>query len=127
VKGRWGFKKTIDVFKEVTIAWPKARAKLVENKANGPAIEDQLKSQIAGIRLVEPQGGKLARAMACEPYIEAGNIYLPDPKFHPWIEEFIEEAAAFPNATHDDEVDAASQSINYLMGKGNRLLKMLSM
>jgi predicted phage terminase large subunit-like protein len=33
----------------------------------------------------------------------------PHPQFMPWVHEFIEECAAFPNGAHDDQVDAMTQ------------------
>lgn len=56
---------------------------------------------------MSPQGSKLARARAAAPELEAGNYWLPQTQ---WAEEFIEECAAFPNAAHDDMVDAWSQA-----------------
>lgn len=29
----------------------------------------------------------------------------------PWVTDFIEECAAFPNGTHDDQVDAMTQAL----------------
>jgi predicted phage terminase large subunit-like protein len=58
-----------------------------------------------------PEGGKVARAAAVSPLIEAGNVYLPHPQFMPWVNDFIEEYAAFPNGAHDDQVDAMTQAL----------------
>jgi predicted phage terminase large subunit-like protein len=60
---------------------------------------------------VNPAGGKLARAAAVSPLIEAGNVYLPHPQIRPWIKDFIEECVAFPNGAHDDQVDAMTQAL----------------
>lgn len=115
VRGQWGFVKTKQMILELSVKWPNARRKLIEDKANGAAVQDDLKDTISGITLVEPQGGKLARVTATEPCVESGNVYLPNPVVHPWVKEFIDEAAAFgPTAKHDDQVDAASQAILYL-------------
>jgi hypothetical protein len=46
-------------------------------------------------------------AQAAAPELEAGNYWLPQTQ---WAKEFIEECAAFPNAAHDDMVDAWSQA-----------------
>jgi predicted phage terminase large subunit-like protein len=89
-------------------------ATLVEDKANGPAIIDTLGKAIPGLLAVNPEGGKIARAFAVQPTIEAGNVYLPDPSIAPWVHDFIEECASFPKGGTDDEVDAATQAINYL-------------
>jgi predicted phage terminase large subunit-like protein len=53
----------------------------------------------------------VARAAAVSPLIEAGNIYLPHPEHAPWVNDFIEECAAFPNGAHDDQVDAMTQAL----------------
>ena len=65
-----------------------------------------LKHEIAGLIAVNPAGGKKDRAHAVSPQIEAGNVHLPDPSIAPWIDGFIDECAAFPNAKYDDQVDA---------------------
>ena len=46
---------------------------------------------------MNPEGGKVARAAAVSPLIEASNVYLPHPDYAPWVGDFIEECAAFPN------------------------------
>ena len=53
----------------------------------------------------------MARARAVSPLIEAGNVYLPRPQIAPWVNNFIEECAAFPNGAHDDQVDAMTQAL----------------
>jgi predicted phage terminase large subunit-like protein len=40
-----------------------------------------------------------------------GNVYLPHPDYAPWVSDFIEECAAFPNRAHDDQVDAMTQAL----------------
>ena len=49
--------------------------------------------------------------MAVSPVIEAGNVYLPHPLIAPWVNDFVEECAAFPNGAHDDQVDAMTQAL----------------
>ena len=58
---------------------------LIERAANSAAVTDVLKSEIAGITLVVPEGDKINRAHAVCPQIESGNVYLPgapDPDRH---------------------------------------------
>jgi predicted phage terminase large subunit-like protein len=107
VRDRMSFTNTVKAMRTSTQRWPKARLKLVEDKANGSAIIDTLRGEIGGIVAVNPQGSKEARAHAAAPDLEAGNFYLP--KDAPWVSDFIEEAAQFPNGSHDDQVDAWSQ------------------
>ena len=111
VRGRFDFPETLTQFRALTARWPQAVAKLVEDKANGPAVIAALRHEIPGIIPIEPEGGKIARAHAAQPLVIAGNIYLPDV---PWAADLIEEAAAFPNGANDDMVDAFTQAVNTL-------------
>jgi predicted phage terminase large subunit-like protein len=70
-----------------------------------------LEYEIPGIIAVNPNGGKTARAQAISPLVEAGNVYLPHPDYAPWVKDFIEECAQFPNGAHDDQVDAMTQAL----------------
>jgi predicted phage terminase large subunit-like protein len=110
-----GFDASVDAIRSMTKTWPQARAKIVEDKANGPAIINHLKKEIAGIMAWPPEGekmdSKIARAWAVQYLQEAGNIYLPNPKTNPWVEEFIELCAAFPDGEWDDDVDAMTQAL----------------
>lgn len=114
VRDRMDFPTTCQAVKTLSAKWPKAIAKLVEDKANGPAVISSLKHEVGGLIPVEPDGGKIARTNAVAPTIEAGNVYLPHPMLAPWVSGFIEECAAFPNGANDDQVDSASQAINRL-------------
>jgi len=47
-------------------------------------------------------------------FIERGKVFLPN--CAPWLKDFERELAAFPNGRHDDQVDALSQALHYLVG-----------
>lgn len=121
-RGHWDFPATILQFKAAATACKYARAKLVEDKANGPAVIATLKNTVPGIIEINPEGGKEARAAAVSPFIEAGNVWLPDPGSLPvdWLADFIEEIEGFPRATHDDCVDAMTQALNYMFNTKER-------
>ena len=111
VKDRLDFPKTLEAVRGMTRKWPETYAKLVEDKANGSAVIAMLNHEIQGLIPVQPEGGKEARASAISAQIESGNVYLPHPSIMPWVSGFIDEAAAFPNAAHDDQVDGMSQAL----------------
>jgi len=113
-RARMDMPATKDAVKDFSQQWPKAVAKLVEDKANGPAVIQELKHDLAGLIEVNPEGGKIARAHGVSPQIESGNVYLPHPASAPWVEGFIEECASFPNGRNDDQVDAMTQALNRL-------------
>lgn len=114
-RGRLSFTETCMAIRGLTARWPQATAKLVEDKANGPAVLNALRSTVGGLIPVEPEGSKYARAAAISPLVEAANVHLPTPELAPWVEGLIEEAAGFPNAAHDDQVDALTQAVHRLL------------
>ncbi len=115
VRDRMDFPRTLAEVGRLARRWPQAALKIIEDKANGPAVIASLRRKVPGIVPEEPQGSKVARASAVAPLIEAGNVWLPNVSFAPWVDQFVEECAAFPNATHDDVVDALSQGLNRLV------------
>ena len=118
---RMGFTASKAAVVAMTEKHPMAMRKLVEDKANGPAIIDSLRNDIPGLIPVEPDGSKLARAHAVTAQWEAGNIKLPHPDIAPWVTDFVEELTTFPAAAHDDRVDAMTQAIRYLYGNNYSL------
>jgi predicted phage terminase large subunit-like protein len=94
----------------------KATAKLIEDKANGPAVVSTLTKKVTGVIPVDPQGGKHSRASASAGLWEAKNVFLPDPAMpgYEWVLDFIVELMSFPRAKNDDRVDAMSQALLYL-------------
>jgi predicted phage terminase large subunit-like protein len=121
-----GFTESIKEFLRMSKKWPMARRKLVEDKANGPALQSVLKHKVSGIIMIEPSGDKKERLWACQPAVEAGNVYLPSLERYPWVIEWINELVGFPNAARNDRVDAFTQIMNYWEVKQNRLFKVLS-
>lgn len=121
-RDRMDLPTTIRAIQNMTEKWPEAEAKYIEDKANGPAVIQMLKGKISGLIAVEPEGGKVVRARAVSPTIEAGDVYLPAKQ--PWINDFVEECAAFPNGKYDDQVDAMTQALNKLADRfgGSRAL-----
>jgi len=98
---------------------PEARRKFVEDRANGSAILDELRTELSGLVAVEPTGSKEARLHAAAPDVESGNVILPHPSIASWVPRFIDEcAAACCGGKHDDAADALSQAINKLRKGG---------
>lgn len=86
---------------------------LVEDKASGQSLIQELGYATAlPIIPIKVDKDKRARAEAITPLIEAGVVFLPESA--PWLQDFVDELAAFPNGVHDDAVDSTTQALNYL-------------
>jgi predicted phage terminase large subunit-like protein len=96
---------------------------LIENAGYGVELIDELKREITGVTKISPgaEGNKQLRAESAADALESGNYFLPGfgPPWQPAYEEskspadvvaFVHNAALFPNARHDDDVDAWSQA-----------------
>ena len=134
-RGRWDFVETVRQLKAMVTRYPRALLKLIEDKANGPAILATLRAEreMAGLVEVNPgANGKVARAHSVEPLFASGNVYLPDPvlaryddgrRGAPWVAEYVHELTTFPAAAHDDQVDATTQYLNHVALQGGALLE----
>lgn len=95
-------------------------AVLIEDKASGQSLIQELKR---GTRIpvipIKVDADKVSRANAVTPLIEAGKVKLPENA--PWVSDFIDNLARFPNAAHDDDVDSTTQALNYLARSGGNL------
>lgn len=110
LREKLSFTNTVAALRGLCAQYPAAHLKLIEDKANGTAIIDFLRHDIPGIVPVNPKESKTARAYAVQPTLEAGNVYLPAAA--PWLQEFVLECTSFPNAAHDDQVDAMTQALS---------------
>lgn len=131
VRGRFSFADTLHILRALTAFEPRAVGKLVENKANGPAVISTLRSEIGGLIAVSPKGDKKARASAISPLSESGNVILPVAPSIPcpagyedaagkWhalvpttVEEWLHEHMVFDKGANDDQVDAHSQALTW--------------
>jgi predicted phage terminase large subunit-like protein len=114
-RDRLTFTETCHALRTLSARWPQAVAKYVEDKANGTAVINALARTVPGLIPVEPLGSKCARASAMSPLVASRNVILPAVEIAPWIADFTEECRAFPNSTHDDQVDGMSQAVNQLI------------
>jgi len=115
VRARMDYPTTKRELRALYDRWEGVSAVLIEDKANGPAIISELSSEIPGIIPFTPHESKEARANAVAAFVESGSVELPDPRRHPWVNDFIEECAAFPQGTNDDQVDAMTQALHRLL------------
>jgi predicted phage terminase large subunit-like protein len=118
VRRRMTFTESVKAVEAMTAKWPQTNTKLIEDKANGTAVLDVLRARMPGLTPITPKESKEARASAVAWAVEAHNVYLPAPGLAAWVDDLVEEAAAFPTGKHDDQVDALTQALNRLMVNG---------
>ena len=103
--------------KEKARTWAAAHspsALLIEDKASGQSLIQELKQETSlPVVAVQVETDKVSRAWAVVPTWEAGRIYLPAGA--PWVDDFLDEIYTFPRAAHDDQVDAFTQLVRYLI------------
>jgi predicted phage terminase large subunit-like protein len=98
IRARLDCPATVKAVRELSRKYPYTIAKLIEDKADGPAVIQMLSREIPGLIPVTPQGGKMARAAAVSPLIEAGNVYLLHPQQAPGWVISSRNALPFPTA-----------------------------
>lgn len=117
IRGKLDILGQMDALRKLLSLYPECRAKLVENKANGPAIIKMLQKEFSGILPIEPKdfgGNKEARLAACVSEFASHNIYFPNANECPWVNDVISELLTFPKSKHDDIVDSITQAINWM-------------
>ena len=113
--------------------WPScAHFVLIENAGYGVELIVDLRKDITGVTKISPSkdGDKVMRAESASDALESGNVYLPgvtmqqdgtggmnERESPPDIVAFVNSCALFPYGPYDDDVDAWSQTMNWLRGR----------
>jgi predicted phage terminase large subunit-like protein len=84
---------------------------LIEDHGSGTSLLQELRRGPIRCVRTRPIGDKVVRFQAVTSKIEAGQVHLPARA--PWLETFKRELLSFPTSTHDDQVDALSQLLQY--------------
>lgn len=143
VRGQWSQAVTAVAMCLVALRWPDVGKHVVENAGYGPevmaelrrthpgwtcsddmagtlgitdderpGVEKIMRAGLSGILKETPKGSKTVRMRAYSGRIEAGDVHL-DARGR-WLAGFLDETSAFPDGTHDDQVDACSQALKRL-------------
>lgn len=95
----------------------KATHILIEDAASGTQLLQTLRAEqpdgVVPPISIRPESDKESRLNGATGQIEAGALLLPEDA--PWLAEFKSEILAFPNARHDDQADALSQLMNWVL------------
>jgi len=116
VRRRMGLIQTIEAIKALSLRWPEAHTKLIEDRANGPSVQALDQGNIGGIVLIDPTHSKGHRAAATSPNFEKGEVYLPHPSLASWVKDYINELANFNpdvRGQANDRVDETCQAMQH--------------
>lgn len=107
-KGRWSYpelrERTILNYRE----W-KPDAVLIEKKASGQSLIQDLRGAYLPIFEYNPDRDKISRAHAVAGFFHTGQIFAPVKK--KWAQDVIEECRQFPNGRYKDYVDTTTQAV----------------
>jgi predicted phage terminase large subunit-like protein len=97
----------------------RATTVLIEEQVSGiPFVQMAKNMGVQGVLGIRHRTDKQTRMRSAIPKIEGGSLFLC--KSAPWLEDFLLEYLAFPKGTHDDQMDAMSQFLNWCVnGEGS--------
>lgn len=88
---------------------------LIEKKASGQSLIQELRRQRVPVVAYQPDRDKTARAYAVQSVLESGAVWAP---MKPFADMVIDECAAFPTGANDDLVDTTTQALLRFRGSG---------
>lgn len=125
-KGRWEYPDLCSKIMEINTAYNKPDVFLIEKKASGQSLIQDLRRRGLPVTEYIPDKDKVSRAHACRPFMKSGRIWVPadrldDETTRPksFSQELISEAIAFPFDTHDDLTDTFTQAILWMRDSFN--------
>ncbi len=113
----------LDVFRE-RLTYPEQKRKVIElaqryqativvieDKASGIQLIQDLKYELYGVKPYEPLPGmdKEVRLRVQTTFFEQGFVFLPEAA--PWLNEYVAELTGFPGTRYDDQVDATAHAL----------------
>ncbi len=131
--GHAGLNATLEAMRELRAwsgaLWPRVpQFVLIEATANGPDAITEMRREVDGVTSIAAKGDKVQRALSAAVALETGHCYLPGSEdvtasgrgygadTPPEVQAFVEECAMFRGDmrhSHDDQVDAWSQMVNW--------------
>jgi len=112
-KGRWDFPELKRIAKREYVYW-KPDNVLIEAKATGTSLQQELRKMNIPVTMYSPGGrrqgqDKISRANAVAPILESGMVWYPEGE--EFAQDLVEECAAFPNGSNDDQVDVTVMAL----------------
>jgi len=113
VNRRMTYTESRQALRDLCGAWPRLRAKLIEQAASGGPMVDELSREFSGVIGVHVTGNVAIGKFGTTAYQwQAGNVILPDATIAPWVGDYVAEIL-FQTA-HDDDRAATAHALTYL-------------
>jgi hypothetical protein len=120
---KMAFVKSVDYVRQLDSLFP-GIIQIIEDKANGSPILQQLQDEVAGMQAYQPgTHSKFQRLESASLYMESGNVVFVKTKFDMLAQDYsltdslknlTQRLLAFPFVEHDDIVDAFSQLVLFV-------------
>ena len=82
----------------------------VEDKVSGTGLIQTLRREGIPVLPIQRNKDKIARCYDAAPFIESGNVVLPQDA--PFLSDFLAEVETFPAGAHDDQLDPMFDAIH---------------
>lgn len=114
-RGKW---EAPDLLTEARTFWlkhqaqpgPPLRAMKVEDKVSGTGLIQTLRREGVPVLPIQRGRDKITRAYDAAPFIEAGNVLVPE--WAHWLSAFMAEVEVFPGGANDDQLDPMFDAIS---------------
>lgn len=112
-RGKW---EAPDLLAEARAFWLKhqqgapLRGMKVEDKVSGTGLIQTLRREGIAVLPIQRNRDKVSRAHDAAPFIESGNVLLPE--WASWLDGFLAECEAFPSGANDDQLDPMFDAIH---------------
>lgn len=120
---KMAFVKSVEYVKQLDTLFP-GIVQIIEDKANGSAILQQLQDEVPGMQAYQPgTHSKFQRLESASLYMESGNVVFVKTKFDMLSQDYVltdalknlvQRLLNFPFVEHDDIVDAFSQIVLFV-------------
>ena len=94
----------------------KASTVLIEDKASGTQLIQELRQTLSKVKGVKSEGDKVMRMQAQTAAIENGRVLIPKDAY--WLPDYVQELVTFPKAKYDDQVDSTAQALKWITIQG---------
>lgn len=114
VRAKVGEANHFDLFRPLADRW-RVDTAFVEKSFISSTLAIDATHNGLHITPIAAEGDKFSRALPASARVSAGRVWLPAGAT--WLNEWVDEHSAFPNASHDDQVDTLSYAVRVAVTK----------